>query len=239
MTNEIIAALAGSLILASVHALAPALIRLPERYLAPLKSFSGGTGLAYVLLYLLFELAKYGAPRIHALLPLGPEPLETLFILLLGALSANYLLQAYLEKSPNLQDDYLGFAAFFLVYNFLAGAGMVEEARAAGMLNLGFYVTALGLHLLFNDLFLHHLNPGAHHWRWRVALAAMPVFGCAVAAGFLLPEGVLYGMLAVVGGSTIISVVRHELPSPENFRPAAFIAGVLVYAILILATWRF
>jgi len=54
MINEIMAALAGSLILAVVHALAPALIRLPERYLAPMKSFSGGTGLAYVLLYLLY-----------------------------------------------------------------------------------------------------------------------------------------------------------------------------------------
>lgn len=239
MTNEIIAALAGSLVLAGTHALTPALIRLPERYLAPMKSFSAGTGLAYVLLYLLFELVKYGAPKIHTLLPLGPEPLETLFIMLLGTLSASYLLQVHLEKSPNLRDDYLGFAAFFLVYNFLVGAGIVEEAHTAGMLSLGFYVTALGLHLLFNDLFLHHLNPDAHHWRWRAALAAMPVIGCAVATGFLLPEGVLYGMLAVVGGSTIISVVRHELPNPESFRPTAFITGVVIYATLILATWRF
>lgn len=239
MTSEVVAALAGSVILGIAHALAPALTRVPERYLATMKSFSGGTGLAYVVLYLLFELAKYGAPKIHALLPLGPEPMETLFILLLGALSASYLLQAHLEKSDDLQDDYLGFAVFFLVYNVLVGAGMAEEARTESLPGLAFYVTALGLHLLFNDLFLHQLNPGAHDWRWRTALAAMPVFGCAIATGFSMPEGVLYAMLAVVGGSTIISVVRHELPSRERFRPAAFLAGVLVYAILILATWRF
>lgn len=237
MMGETAAALAGSLVLASAYVLSPAISRLPKQYLASLDSFIGGTGLAYVLLYLLFGLAKYGAPKIHALLPLGPEPLETLFILLLCALSASYLLQVHLAKSPGLRDDYLGYAVLFLAYNFLAGAGVMEEAHA-GLLNLGFYVTALGLHLLFNDLFLLHLCPGAHDLRWRAALAAMPVMGCALAAGFALPEGVLYGMLALIAGSTIINVVRHELPSPKNFRPTAFVAGVIVYAALIIATWR-
>lgn len=235
--GETAAALAGSLVLAGAYALAPAIARLPERYLASLDSFCGGTGLSYVSLYLLFDLTKYGAPKIHALLPLGLEPLETLFVLLLVALSTMYLLEVHLAKSPSRQDDYLGYATLFLVYNFLAGAAVVEEAHA-GPLNLGFYVTALGLHLLFNDLFLLHLCPGAHHWRWRAALAAMPVIGCALAASFALPEGVLYGMLALIAGSTVINVVRHELPNPRNFRPAAFATGVVVYAALIFATWR-
>lgn len=234
--DETAAALAGSLALAGVYALTPAIARLPERYLALLDSFSGGTGLAYVFLYLLFELAKYGAPRIHALLPLGPEPLETLFILLLFALSANYLLQANLAKSLNRRGDFLGFVAFFLAYNFVAGTGVAEEVQA-GPLDLGIYVTALGIHLLFNDLFLLHLCPDAHHWRWRAALAAMPVIGCALAISFALPEGVLYGMLALIAGSTVINVVRHEVPHPENFMPGAFITGVIVYAALIIATW--
>lgn len=235
--DETVAAVAGSLVLAGVYALTPTITRLPQRYLASLDSFIGGTGLAYVLLYLLFELTKYGAPKIHALLPLGPESLETLFILLLGALSTSYLLQVHLAKSPSVQDDCLGFAVLFLVYNFLAGAGVVEEAHG-GPLNLGFYVTALGLHLLFNDLFLLHLCSDAYHRRWRIALAAMPVIGCALAAGFALPEGVLYGMLALIAGGTVINVVRHELPSPKNFRSAAFVMGVIVYAALIIATWR-
>lgn len=235
--SETVAALAGSLVLASAHAFAPAIARLPQRYLASLDSFCGGTGLAYVSLYLLFDLTKYGAPKIHALLPLGPEPLETLFVLLLVALATMYLLEVHLAKSPSLQDDYLGYATLFLIYNFLAGAAVVEEAHA-GPLKLGFYVTALGLHLLFNDLFLLHLSPAAHHWRWRAALAAMPVIGCALAAGFALPEGVLYAMLALIAGSTIINVVRHELPSPKDFRSAAFATGVVIYAAIIIATWR-
>lgn len=230
-------ALAGSLALASVYALTPAITRLPARYLVALDSFIGGTGLAYVLLYLLFELTKYGAPKIHALLPIGPEPLETLFILLLGALSANYLLQVQLARSPSLRADYIGSLVQCCLYNFLAGAGLVEEAHG-GKLNLAFYVTALGLHLLFNDLFLLHLSAGGHHWRWRATLATMPVLGCALAAGFAMPEGMLYGMLAWIAGNTVINVVRHELPDPTNFKPGAFVAGVIGYAVLIIATWR-
>ncbi|HEX5392375.1 MAG TPA: hypothetical protein VFW68_03800 [Rhodocyclaceae bacterium] len=237
MIGETAAAVAGSLVLAGAHALAPAIGRLPERYVASLDSFSGGAGLAYVSLYLLFDLTKYGAPKIHALLPLGPEPLETLFLLLLVALTTMYLLQVHLAKTPSLQDDYVGYATLFLVYNFLAGAAVVEEAHA-GPLNLGFYVTALGLHLLFNDRFLLHLCSGAHHWRWRVSLAAMPLMGCALAASFALPEGVLYGILALIAGSTVINVVRHELPNPRDFRSAAFVAGVVIYAAIIIATWR-
>ena len=236
--SEAVLALVGSLMLACAYALTPAIARLPQRYLVSLDSFIGGTGLAYVFLYLLFELAKYGAPKIHALLPLGPEPLETLFILLLGALSANHVLQVRIARSPGLQDDCLGYAALFLVYNFLAGAGLAEEALE-GALNLGIYVLALGLHLLFNDLFLLHLCPDAYHWRWRAALAIMPAIGCALAIGFALPDGVLYGMLALIAGSMILNVVRHELPSPQNFRSGAFVAGIIVYATLIIATWRF
>jgi hypothetical protein len=236
--NDFALAIAGSLALTGFHALTPLLEHVPERQRAPLTSVSGGAGLAYVFLYLLFELATDGAPKIHALVPLGPAPLETLFILLLGAITVTYVLQVQLEKTSDPRDDHHGFALLFMTYNFLAGAGLVEEARG-GALNLAFYVTAIGLHLLFNDLFLLHLCHSAHTWRWRSALAAAPLLGCTLAAGLGLPSGALYGMLALVAGGTIINVLRHELPDLRSFHPYAFIGGVVGYAALIFATWRF
>jgi hypothetical protein len=126
----------------------------------------------------------------------------------------------------------------FLVYNFLAGGGLPDEARG-GALNLGFYVLALGLHLLFNDIFLAHLGHAMHRWRVRLALAAMPVLGCLCAAGGMLPEAAQYAMLAMVAGGTIINVIRHELPEASVVRPLPFVAGAATYAALIIATWRF
>lgn len=231
-------ALAGSLALGSPHVLSPLLARTPARYLASLQNFAGGAGLAYVFLYLLFELARFGAPKIHAVLPLGPDPLETLFLVMLLALLATYLLQAYLQACGRPAREHAGFAALLCTYNFLAGGGVAEEARGGG-LNLVFYVTALGMHLLFNDLFLSHLAPAVHGWRWRLLLAGAPVVGCALALADVLGEGAQYLMLAALAGGTVVNVVRHELPSPREVRPLAFLAGAAVYAGLIVATWRF
>jgi hypothetical protein len=144
--NPLVLAMAGSLALAGFHLLTLFFKDLPARQRATLASVSGGAGLAYVFLYLLFELVTEGAAKVHALAPLGPEPLATLFVVLLGALSVTHILQMELEKTASLQDDHHGFALLFIAYNFLAGAGLVEEANW-GTVNLVFYVTAIGLHL--------------------------------------------------------------------------------------------
>jgi len=206
--------------------------------LGALGNFSGGAGLAYVFLYLLFELVRFGAPSIHRLLPITPEPLETLFLLLLCAVAGLYMLQVTLESTRDRRDDYLGSALLFVAYNFLVGAGLVEEAHG-GWLNLVFYVVAIGLHLRFNDQFVLHLGAGGHSIRWRAALAVAPAAGCTLAIAGGLPDGVLYLALAIVAGSTITNVVRHELPGPRRLRPGFFVAGVAVYAALIFGTWRF
>lgn len=236
--NHLALAITGSLALAGFHVLILFLKNLPDRYRATLASVSGGVGLTYVFLYLLFELATEGAPKIHALAPLGPEPLATLFVLLLSALSATYVVQLQFEKTPSPRDDHRGFALLFLTYNFLAGVGVVEEATW-GALNLAFYVTTIGFHLLFNDLFLLDHYPTAHTSRWRSALGAAPVLGCGLAAGFDIPVGALYVSIALVAGGTITNVLRRELPELRSFRPIAFIAGVVGYAALIFAGWRF
>jgi hypothetical protein len=236
--NHLALAIAGSLALAGFHVLTLFLKNLPGRYRTTLTSVSGGVGLAYAFLYLLFELATEGAPKIHALAPLGPEPLATLFVLLLGAVSATYIVQLGFEKTPSPRDDHRGFALLFLTYNFLAGAGVAEEATW-GAPNLAFYATSIGFHLLFNDLFLLHHYHTAHTSRWRSALGAAPVLGCGLAAGFDFLAGALYGSIALVAGGTITNVLRRELPELQSFRPIAFIGGLVGYAALIFASWRF
>lgn len=230
--------IAGAAVLAGVHAFTPVVERLSSPRQTALASASGGAGLAYVCLYLLFELVKEGAEEIHSFVPIGPEPLETLFILILGALAAAYIAQVQLEKSRDLRDDHRGYIAFFVVYNVLVGAGLVEEARW-GALSLAFYVAALGVHMVFNDLLLQHLFARLHNWRWRALLAVGPPAGAIIAASVRLPHGLLYSLIALIAGGTIITIVRRELPEVDSFRPFAFIVGLAVYSALIFATWRF
>lgn len=235
---EFVLSFVGSLVLAGFHALTPLLDRAPARHAAVLASASGGASLAYVVLYLLFELTTEGAETIHALAPLGPAPVETVLLLLLLAISLTHVVQLHLEKTADLRDDHHGLALLFILYNLLAGGGVVEEATW-GAVNLAFYLVAIGLHLLFNDRFLGHLCPAAHTPRWRAALAAAPVLGWAVTAAVTPPPAVQYVMLALVAGGTIMNVLRRELPDPQALRPLAFLGGVSAYAALIFATWRF
>lgn len=236
--DNLLFAFAGSLALAAFPALSVLLRAMPDRHFATLSSAGGGAGLAYVFLYLLFELTTEGAPKIHALIPLGAAPLETLFILLLGALSTAYVVMMEQERTPGTHDDHRNYSLLFFIYNILAGAGVADEA-IWGIVNLTFFVIAIGIHLLFNELFLLHHYPAAHNGRWRVALAFAPLLGCGFAIGAEMPPGMLYIALALVTGATITTIFRRELPEFRRFRPMAFIAGVLVYAGLIFATWRF
>ena len=234
----IVQGLFGSLMLAGIHAFTSVLNRIPERHQAQIESISGGVGLAYVFLYLLFELVRDGAPLVHALLPIGPEPVESLAILLAASVCGAYLLQTQLERTTHVSGQHRALAAFFVAYNFLAGAGLVEEARW-GALNVAIYVAAVGLHLLCNERLLIHLYGRAHGPSWRTTFAAAPVLGFMIAAGFRPPESALYVVLTVVAGATIINVVRRELPGALRIRPFPFLLGFVGYGSLILAKWRF
>lgn len=211
---------------------------MPHRHLATLRSVSAGAGLAYVFLYLLFELVTEGATKIHGLVPLGPGPLETLFVFLLAALTATYIAQVQLERTPGSSDDHLGLAILFITYNFLAGAGLLEES-AWGVINLLLYVAAIGVHLIFNDLFLLHSYPIYHTAPWRFVLGIAPVCGCGLAIALGVPAGVLYISLAMVAGGIITNELRRELPDTWSLRPFALVAGMVAYAALIFANWRF
>jgi hypothetical protein len=187
---------------------------------------------------LLFELVRDGAPLVHDLLPLGPEPIESLAILLAASVGGAYLLQTHLERTTHLSGQHRALAAFFVAYNFLAGAGLAEEAHW-GVLNSAIYVAAVGMHMLCNERLLIHLYGSAHGRSWRATLAAAPFLGFAIAAGFRPPQSVLYATLTVVAGATVINVVRRELPGALRLRAFPFLLGFVGYGSLILAKWRF
>jgi hypothetical protein len=208
------------------------------RHLTTLSNLGGGAALAYIFLYLLFELISEGAPEIHVLLPLGPAPIETLIILLLIATAATYVVQLKVEGTPEPRDDHRALALLFLFYNFLAGFGLSEEAQW-GILNLALFVFAIGVHLLFNDLFLLERYPTEHTTVWQVALGFAPVLGCGLESSAEFPVAVIYTSLALVAGGSITIALRRELPEVQMFRPTAFIAGMVLYAVLIFALWRF
>jgi hypothetical protein len=114
----------------------------------------------------------------------------------------------------------------------------VADEATWGIANLIFFVAAIGIHLLFNELFLVRHFSAEHNRRWRVALSMAPLFGCGFAVGAGMPSGALYIALALVAGATITTIFQRELlglDASEQCRSSP----VLAYAGLIFATWRF
>jgi uncharacterized membrane protein YkvI len=230
-------AIVGAFALAAVHALTPLMEASSRRHQALVASVVGGMGLSYVFVYLLFRLAKYGAPEIHRLLPIGPDALETMFVVLLTAVATAYLLQIQLLRRPGCAMNHAGTATYWTLYNVVAGAALVEEAQR-GWVRLALYAIAIGCHIGINDWFLLHLCPERHRGIWRLGLTAAPLVGCLIVLGLEVPAGALYLLLTLVAGFTVITTIRLELPGPADFQAAGFLGGLLFYALLILATWQ-
>lgn len=226
-------ALPAALLLAGVPLLADLIGRWTPRANVAYANFAGGASLSYVFLYLLFQLSRDGAGAMHALVPLGPAPLETLFLVLLGAVAAFHVL--YSRPAPvTYEADFWSDA----IYNVLVGFALAEEALE-GPLALGLYTLALGLHLVFADHALRHHHAELHLGIRRVVIAAGPLLGATTAVVLELSKGPLYFPLAIVAGGLVVRVLQRELPRQEGLRPLPYVVGLVAYGALILATWTF
>jgi hypothetical protein len=197
--------------------------------------FAAGTAIAYVMLDLLIELTKVGRVHVHAALPFGPEPEESLFAVVLGGLTASYAIDAVADHhSPRARNAV--HVVFQLVSNALIGGVLVLEAEH-GLLPLVLYAVAMLLHLVALE---HHMQMT---WQesvsppWRFAVALAPALGAALWS-LVLGEASLFIALALVAGMTLIQVVHDELPSPRATHVPAFVLGVAVFALLSFLRWE-
>lgn len=49
--------------------------------------------------------------------------------------------------------------------------------------------------------------------------------------------GVYYTLLALIIGVLAYTVIRHSIPPGKQGKPAYLIAGVIIYALLIIGDW--
>jgi predicted membrane channel-forming protein YqfA (hemolysin III family) len=194
-------------------------------------SFGGGMAIAYIFLHLLPELEKgeqdVGSP-IH-------------FITLLGFLLF-YGMQRFAWSVSKNEASKSGDLVFYIqlgfssVYNFLL-IYAIPELFETNLLFVFLYVVAIGFHLMHND---HSLGEKYHHqfnsWGRYVLLGAVAV-GLAIDI-FAEPANELVAdvLTAMLAGSLLFNVFQEELPEPEHTSFRWFVAGVVVYVILLLGS---
>ena len=219
------------IVFGSIHLFYDRLHRLLYREERIAISFGGGMAIAYIFLHLLPELEK-GEQEAGSIIH---------FIALIGFL-AFYGMQRFawrVSKDKNSKSGDLLFyiqLGFSCVYNFLL-VYSIPELFEGNLIFVFLYIIAMGFHLLHND---YSLGEKHHHkfksWG-RYVLLGTVVAGLAIDI-FAEPASELLGdvLTAILAGSLLFNVFQEELPEPEHTSFPWFLAGVVVYSLLLLGS---
>ena len=122
-----------------------------------------------------------------------------------------------------------GFAAYAALVGYLLVHDL-EEGRVPLLL----FSTAMAVHFLAVDHALSEEHGEAYARRGRYWLAAMVPLGWAVGQLLVLPLAVVALLVAFLSGAVIVNSSLMELPSEKEGHFVPFLAGGLLYALILL-----
>ncbi|MBX3156579.1 MAG: hypothetical protein KF773_11305 [Deltaproteobacteria bacterium] len=218
--------------LATLHVLAPRLhgdaLERPTWL-----SVAGGMSVAYVLVYLLPELAESQ----HAWLEAWPDrPFRWLdrqvyVTAMFGIILALGITYAAEGRRPGMR--FWPNTVMFALHNGIVGA---VGLRVDGVLPLALALLAFGAHFLVNDHALQTQHPRAFARYGRWVLAGSLVFGWTLSEMLGHPHVILVAaLLGFLSGSIILNSIKEELPGKQQGRFPLFVVGALLYTTILLA----
>lgn len=122
----------------------------------------------------------------------------------------------------------------FTLYNGIIGYLLVQRIQTNTIWNQLLYAVAMGLHFLVIDRGLsnHHKKIYDHFGRWILSGAILA--GWAIGTWFSIPEEVFALLFAFLSGAILINVLKEELPKQKENSIVAFVAGAVIYTVLLL-----
>ncbi|EMR04338.1 ZIP family transporter [Cesiribacter andamanensis] len=212
-------------------------------------SFAGGVAVSYIFLHILPELQEMQSIFEEQEDFLSYLKHHTYLIALLG-LTLFYGLEraaklAHDKRVPattttqEVKQDEKSIRVFWLhiisfgLYNALIGYLLVYK-EAFDLLELLWFTIAMAFHFMINDYgLLHHYK---HYYRKRGRWILCLAIGIGWAVGSWMPVQELWISLlfAFVAGSTILNVLKEELPEERKSNFKAFIFGIVLYSGMLL-----
>ncbi|MCU7555585.1 hypothetical protein OCL06_13400 [Alteromonas sp. ASW11-19] len=203
-------------------------------------SFAGGVSVAYVFLVLFPEIAEIQVSlESHSPIALSSE--HQAYLLALVGLSVFYGAERLVkgrkdgheQPGEHKQGVFFMHLGVFALYNALVGYLLVHR-ESAEVQSLVFYGLAMGLHFLVNDYGMRKIHAHRYHQLGRWILAIAIVAGWL--AGLALEESsaLVHGLFAFLAGSTILNVLKEELPEERESRFIPFAAGVVLFTLLVI-----
>ncbi len=153
----------------------------------------------------------------------------TLIHLLEKFFYGTYAARFSLKKAGTYHDE-LHFLVLF-IYHFVIGAvliGLLSADFKSGML----FLPPLMMFSTIGNWSLHHayLQQIPHR---RLFLASSTILGALFAKSSLNSHLIETAMVNFVAGILLFIVVRESIPSPRTGKPMLFLAGIVVYTLML------
>ncbi len=231
-----------ALVLAVLHLEAGRTFRLPAPWHRRALSLAAGVSVAYIFVHLLPELKEHQAHLAGYDHPILRFFEVEVYLLALVGFTLFFGLDQWACRHCQDRPEDGGDHAFFWIhigsfalYNTVIGYLLVNR-EAVGWLGLVLFAVAFGLHFFIIDHGLRAHHAQIYHRFGRWVLAAAILLGWAIGSAWHLDPAALAVLVALLGGSAILNVMKEELPSRRDSCWWAFALGAAVYAAILIAT---
>jgi hypothetical protein len=204
-----------------------------------LLSLGAGVSIAYVFVHMMPEMA--GAREAYARstsLPVMFRGMLVYFVAMLGFMvyyGLENLRRGVRSRSSgqNITLDYGIHLGGFAVYVWMISYLLVNRVEKTPM-SIALYTVAMIAHFLTIDHSLREDHGALYERTGRLLLAGMSLLGWGVGLVIPLPLYVLALMLAFVSGAIIMNSAIMELPHRKDERFLGFLAGGILYGLLLI-----
>ncbi|AHM61458.1 hypothetical protein D770_16020 [Flammeovirgaceae bacterium 311] len=209
-------------------------------------SFAGGISVAYIFVHLLPALQEgqeylqdhsFGISFLkHPVYVVALLGLATFYGVERAAILSSKSERAVEDKElSDTSHTFWVHMASFSVYNALIGYLLIHKEKES-LATLVFFTIAMAFHFLLNDygLYDHYRDMYRRKGRWVITAAILG--GWLAGTLIALPKIWISLLYAFVAGSTILNVLKEELPEERKSNFWAFSSGLLVYSVLLIAT---
>lgn len=203
-------------------------------------SFAGGVSVTYVFLVLFPEISAIQT-SLESHSPVAVSSEHQAYLLALVGLSLFYGVERLVkvrgdnhqQAGEHKQGVFFVHLSVFALYNALVGYLLVHRESAEGQ-SLVFYGLAMGLHFLVNDYGMRKIHAHRYEQLGRWVLASAILAGWLGGLALEVNSALVHGLFAFLAGSTILNVLKEELPEERESRFIPFAAGASGFALLVI-----
>lgn len=193
-------------------------------------SFVAGISITYIFLHLM--------PKVYE----GISSLyEALFLFILAGFACFHLIEKHIYQHSSKEKLHMklkeGHSAMFFLYHFAIGILLVQLLSISVVGGILFFIPVL-FHTAVSSASLKGIHVSI---RERILIKAVlslsTLFGVILVYFFAVPPHVLYALLGFIMGSMLYVVIRDSMPRETGGKAVYFVMGIVVYAVIIGASW--